>query len=164
MFDQSETIGHLSQQSSTHIENFKSEFEKIIDKTAAIEKDSREITFAIFATLAKLDHVAFKVSGYGAIFDEKLEQLSNHTMCRLGKWYATTGKENFDKTRAYAQLEEPHKIVHSSINHAIQCVHDGTCINDISVVINDFTSAENASKTLFDLLDSMLAERLGKTK
>lgn len=162
MFEQSEQIGALSHKSNEFIETFKDEFEKIIDKTSLIEKDSQEITFAIFATLAKLDHVLFKVEGYGSIYDTKHEQLSNHTNCRLGKWYADIGKRNFERTKSYRLLEEPHKIVHDSINHAIKCVHDGTCLNDINIVINAFIKAENSSKELFDLLDDMLKEKLSE--
>jgi methyl-accepting chemotaxis protein len=160
MFEQSEKIGDLSNKSNDYIENFKNEFSKIIDRTEFIEKDALEITFAIFATLAKLDHVLFKVEGYGSIFDEKHEELSTHTTCRLGKWYAGIGKENFENTKSYSTMEEPHKIVHESINSAIRCVHDGTCLNDVSIVINHFKNAENASSTLFELLDSMLQEKL----
>jgi len=160
MFEQSEKIGDLSNKSNDYIENFKNEFSKIIDRTEFIEKDALEITFAIFATLAKLDHVLFKVDGYGSIFDEKHEELSSHTTCRLGKWYANTGKEHFENTKSYKIMEEPHKIVHESINHAIKCVHDGTCLNDVSIVINDFKNAENASSQLFELLDNILQERL----
>jgi hypothetical protein len=159
MFEQSEQIGELSKKSNTHIENFKIEFEKIIEKTSSIKKDSQHITFAIFAALAKLDHVQFKVEGYGAVFDNKHEQLSTHTTCRLGKWYASTGKENFETTKAYKTMEEPHKMVHDSINHAIKCVQEGTCLNDVSIVINDFKNAELASKELFELLDTMLEEK-----
>lgn len=160
MFEQSEQIETLSSESNSFIEDFKKEFLAILNKTDLVEKDSKIISFAIFTTLAKLDHVRFKVDGYKAIFDEKHEQLTNHENCRLGKWYANVGKENFDKTKSYKLLETPHKTVHNSINDAIKCVHDGTCTNDISVVKNHFQQAEEASKELFDLLDSMLQEKL----
>jgi methyl-accepting chemotaxis protein len=160
MFEQSEQIETLSSESNSFIEDFKKEFASILAKTDLVEKDSQNINFAIFTTLAKLDHVRFKVDGYKAIFDDKHEKLTNHTNCRLGKWYAATGKENFAQTSSYALLEPPHKIVHDSINDAIECVQNGTCKNDISLVTNNFLKAEESSKELFDLLDSMLEERL----
>lgn len=164
MFEQSEQIETLSSESNTFIEDFKKEFTSILNKTDIVEQDSQNISFAIFTTLAKLDHVRFKVDGYRAIFDEKHEQLTNHVNCRLGKWYANVGKENFDKTKSYRLIEEPHKTVHNSINDAIKCIHDGTCTNDISVVTNNFKQAEEASKELFDLLDTMLQEKLETKK
>lgn len=69
------------------------------------------------------------------------------------------GRENFSATSAFKALEEPHKIVHGEINQAIKCVKEGTCLNDINVVINHFTKAEEASKHLFGLLNQMLEEK-----
>jgi chromosome segregation ATPase len=160
MFEQSEQIEALSSESNEFIENFQQEFSSILNNIDVVEQDSQNINFAIFTTLAKLDHVRFKVDGYKAIFDDKHEKLSDHTNCRLGKWYAAKGKENFAKTNSYTLLEAPHKIVHDSINNAIECVHNGTCKNDISIVTENFLKAEASSKELFDLLDSMLEEKI----
>ena len=160
MFEQNEQIEQLASKSNQYIENFKCEFSELTKKTSLIEKDSKEITFAIFTALAKLDHLQFKAQGYSAIFDIKHEELTDHTNCRLGKWYASIGKENFQQTKAFGLLEEPHKTVHSSINAAIKCVREGTCLNDISVVINAFKNAEASSEKLFDLLDEMLKEKM----
>ncbi|WP_238099282.1 CZB domain-containing protein [Sulfurospirillum diekertiae] len=85
--------------------------------------------------------------------------MSDHYNCRLGKWYAGIGKENFQNTAGYKGLDEPHKIVHESVNKAIMCVKEGTCSNDPSLVINYFKEAENASVKLFELLNQMLLEK-----
>jgi len=77
----------------------------------------------------------------------------------LVKWYAGVGRENFSATTAFKALEEPHKIVHGEINEAIKCVREGTCLNDINVVINHFQKAEESSKKLFGLLNQMLQEK-----
>ena len=160
MFEQSEQIETLSHKSNEFIETFRNNFSTIIEKTSLIAKDSTEITFAIFTTLAKLDHVLFKVNGYSGIFDNEHKELSNHTNCRLGKWYTSIGQKHFGKTKAFSQVEEPHKIVHNSINEAIECVREGTCLSDISVVTSAFKKSEDASAKLFELLDEMLAEQL----
>jgi len=159
MFKQNEEVEEVAIASNEHIETFKSEFVILQHSAKEIEKDSLAITFAIFSALAKLDHVLFKVDGYGAIFDNSHHQLSNHSNCRLGEWYSGIGKENFSATNGYRQMEEPHKIVHESINQAIKCVSEGTCLEDITVVLNYFKKAEEASKTLFGLLNQMLKEK-----
>ncbi|MDA7847882.1 CZB domain-containing protein [Sulfurospirillum sp.] len=101
----------------------------------------------------------FKVLGYKGVFTEDHRQLSDHTSCRLGKWYETTGKENFGKTIAYKKLEAPHKTIHSEINKALKCIEDGECLSDINYVKNLFINAENASKLVFDAINSMLKEK-----
>ena len=159
MFKQNEEVEIVATASNEHIEMFKSQFVSLERNAEAIKKDSQAITFSIFAALAKLDHVLFKVDGYGSIFDTEHKELSNHINCRLGKWYEGIGKENFSTTSAYKQMEAPHKVVHESINKAIACVKNGSCLDDIYYVINLFEEAEEASNTLFSLLNQMLHEK-----
>jgi len=159
MFKQNEEVENVALESNKHIENFKIQFNALGQNATTIKDDSQSITFAIFVALAKLDHVLFKVSGYGSIFDKDHRELSDHFNCRLGKWYAGIGKENFQNTTAFRTMEEPHKVVHESVNKAIKCVKEGTCLNDISIVINNFKTAEDASQRLFELLNQMLVEK-----
>ena len=159
MFKQNEEVESIALESNKHIENFKVEFNALGQNASTIQDDSQSITFEIFVALAKLDHVLFKVSGYGSIFDKDHKELSDHSNCRLGKWYAGIGKENFQSTTAFKAMEEPHKVVHESVNKAIKCVKEGTCLKDVSVVINNFKTAEEASEKLFGLLNQMLVEK-----
>lgn len=159
MFKQNEEVEGVALESNQHIENFKVEFDALEHSAKTIQSDSQSISFEVFTALAKLDHVLFKVSGYGSVFDKEHKELTDHTNCRLGKWYAGVGRENFSATTAFKALEEPHKIVHGEINEAIKCVREGTCLNDINVVINHFQKAEESSKKLFGLLNQMLQEK-----
>lgn len=69
----------------------------------------------IILSLAKSDHIIWVrkmadmlLGGAGL----KQEELSDHTQCRLGKWYFSTGKEEFGDTAAYQALSEPHIRIH----------------------------------------------------
>lgn len=159
MFKQSEEIEIVATESNHHIENFKVQFMKLQDSATTIKQNSLSITFSIFTVLAKLDHVIFKVNGYSSVFDTEHKELTDHHNCRLGKWYVGVGKENFQDTNAFKEMNEPHQIVHESVNKAIKCVKEGTCLDDISIVINAFKTAEEASKKLFGLLGKMLLEK-----
>ncbi len=160
MFRQNEEVEHVAVASNQHIEAFKVELNNIQKSAISIQKDSNIISYAIFVALAKLDHVAFKAKGYGAIFNKDYQQMLDHHNCRLGKWYAGIGKETFQNTIGYKGLDDPHKIVHESINKAIAFLADGNSASDASsVVINSFKNAEEASSKLFGLLNQMLAEK-----
>ncbi len=70
-----------------------------------------------FAELAKIDHLIYKFGIYQifmGLSDKTSADFALHTTCRLGKWYATTGKESFGDTRAFLELEAPHKKVHEA--------------------------------------------------
>lgn len=159
MFKQNEEVENVALESNQHIETFKQELSNIKTSSLAIQNDSSNISYAIFMALAKLDHMFFKTNGYGAIFDTEHKAMSDHFNCRLGKWYASVGKDNFQHTTGYKGIEEPHKIVHEAVNKAINCVKEGTCSHDPSMVINYFKDAENASVKLFELLNQMLLEK-----
>lgn len=159
MFKQSEEIEYVSTQSNEHIDNFKLQFKALQEATLTIKTDSSNITYAIFVALAKLDHMYFKTNGYSSIFDKEHKELSDHFNCRLGKWVAGIGKDNFQTTTAFRGLDEPHKMVHESVNKAIHCVKEGTCSHDINIVLDYFKTAEDASLKLFELLNQMLNEK-----
>lgn len=59
----------------------------------------------------------FKTNGYGAIFDAEHKVVSDHYNCRLGKWYAGIGKENFQNTAASTNL------IKSFMNRLIKRLH-----------------------------------------
>lgn len=158
MLEHSEQLEEISCESGTHIDTFTQGYSALIESSQTIKSDSEKIAVQIFGSLAKLDHVLFKVKGYQGVFDDDHAQLGDHMNCRLGKWYATTGREHFGQTDAYRKLEIPHKKVHEGVNAALECVRTGTCLQDISVVLNHFDDAETASKEVFSLINQMLTE------
>jgi len=141
-----------------YVDDFKSKFSELIEDSSVIEDDAQEIALEIFGTLAKIDHILFKVQGYKGVFSSNPVELSDHTSCRLGKWYASTGQDNFGQTSAYKELEAPHKIIHEEINKALKCIRDGNCLNDINYVLGLFTNAEKASQDVFECINKMLEE------
>jgi methyl-accepting chemotaxis protein len=158
MLEQSENLEEIASKSGAHIETFRNGYDALVESSMVIKSDSEQIAMEIFASLAKLDHILFKVEGYKGVFDHTHEELTTHTNCRLGRWYTSTGKEYFGHTEAYRQLERPHKVVHDGVNDALECVRTGTCLNDISVVLDNFERSEQASQEVFDLINRMLRE------
>ena len=69
-----------------------------------------------FVELAKIDHLVFKFEIYRVLFglsDKAHDTFSNHTMCRLGKWYyGGEGQECYSKLSGYREIEAPHITVH----------------------------------------------------
>lgn len=159
MLEQSNFLEEIANSSNEYITNFKKEFDKLVESSDIIQNDAKYIAFEIFGTLAKIDHILFKVHGYKSVFTNHFEKLTNHTTCRLGKWYQGAGKENFGDTSAYKELEAPHKTIHEEINKALKCIEEENCLNDINHVLSLFKNAENASKKVFETINKMLDEK-----
>ena len=158
MFTQSEHMEKIANDSNEKINNFKSEFSHLVDSSCAIKKDTQNTTYEIFSSLAKLDHVLFKTSGYKGVFEKKDLDIIGHSDCRFGKWYSDIGQKLFSHTPSFAKIDAPHQAVHKNVQEALDCVKDGSCLNDINYVINKFDGAEKASQELFLLLNEMLKE------
>jgi methyl-accepting chemotaxis protein len=158
LHEDSEKLEVEANGSTSHLEEFKGTLHQLIDNSKEIEKETEDTSYELFATLAKLDHVLFKVNAYNSVFNNRDINALDHHSCRFGKWYAGEGKDIFSKTSSYAQINEPHKRVHENILNAMKCVKTGLCVENIDELIKDFTQAERESQNLFKVIDSMLSE------
>ena len=108
-----------------------------------------------FIEVAKVDHLVFKFRIYMGLFG--LEQLhahdvTDHTACRLGKWYYEgDGKACFSQLPGYREMENPHAEVHTRGIEALRA-HDA---GDIAAMLRNVQAMENASVKVIDSLSAM---------
>ena len=142
------------------IHNFQEKTSELTKNASLIQDNTKNVLYATFVVLVKLDHLLFKSNGYSTVFKDKVEgKFVNHHNCRLGKWYESgLGKEVFSKTNSYAKLDSPHSIVHENIIKAIECVANGTCLTEVDNVLTYFERSEVASANVIATLDAMLEE------
>ena len=113
----------------------------------------------VFMSLAKLDHVLWKVNTYYSASTKKEEfKFVDHHNCRLGKWYYEgEGKENFSNTPSYSKLETPHAVVHNGTHKVFDLmVADDV---DVSELLNAFGEMEKGSDEVFLTLDQILHDK-----
>ena len=119
------------------------------------------ISNKIFVNLAKLDHVIYKNNLYQLLFGESNNfKPTEHTMCRLGKWYDTgLGKSEFGSTRSYSSLNTPHKIVHDEANALAKECAGSSVVCSKAIIEDKISKIEIASQEVFEVLDHMLEEK-----
>jgi methyl-accepting chemotaxis protein len=140
------------------LEIFNSSLHSLVDGAKDIQLSNKMISNELFITLAKLDHIAFKLSGYSAVFkDDHNFKFSDHTSCRFGKWYLGDAKTSFGATASYSKIDPIHKTVHDKVRSVPDYIKDGAVKNSDGIIAA-FSAAENASKDLFVTLDSMANE------
>jgi methyl-accepting chemotaxis protein len=146
---------------------------KLMDKTDTFNKDMSEVYHAtensfgqishmtdrVFMTLAKLDHVIWKVNTYLSVAEKKeVFKFVNHHNCRLGKWYEEgDGKEYFSETKSFKSLEKPHSVVHNATHKVFDAIKGDK--TDFNKVIIAFSEMERASQDVFLALDKILHEK-----
>jgi len=114
----------------------------------------------VFMSLAKLDHVIWKINTYLSAVTRK-EQFAfvDHHNCRLGKWYYEgEGADFFKHTHSYAALETPHSIVHNSTHKIFDLIKTESIGSPLFV--KTFEEMERSSDNVFETLDRILQEKL----
>ncbi len=141
----------------------------IIDLNECLEQNSTEMKNSftnmrftadrVFMSLAKLDHVLWKVNTYHSASTKKEEfKFVDHHNCRLGKWYYEgEGKENFSNTPNYSRLEAPHALVHNGTHKVFDLMVEENV--DIEALVNAFKEMEAGSDEVFSTLDNILHDK-----
>ncbi|MCV2884967.1 CZB domain-containing protein [Aestuariibacter sp. AA17] len=102
----------------------------------------------------KLDHVVWKGDVYAVIAglsDKSPSTFADHTMCRLGKWYQSKGKEQYGNQHAFKQLDKPHATVHKMGLEAMQAAQ----ANQFDKAQTALEAMETASQEVMRLLDEL---------
>lgn len=152
-----------SLKSTNHITELIEGQDLIIAKTVDQNKDSLARVHGtndeVFMSLAKLDHIIWKVNTYLSIIEEKPAfNFVDHFNCRLGKWYYEgDGQKSFSSLRSFANLESHHAQVHDGTKRIFDFLSDvNHNIQDISLGAEEM---EEASVRVFEALDDILKEK-----
>ena len=158
--EHSQAMEELSHKSHEQMDIFQEKMTLLTTNSQMISEENKDITYAIFMVLSKLDHLLFKSHGYTTVFTNKVTgSFATDSECRLGKWYLQgNGKEKFGKVPSYSKMAAPHKEVHDNIQKAVKCVQEGTCTQHSENVMTYFDAAEKASIKVVETLNTMLEE------
>ncbi len=161
--DSAEIMSNVSDESTQMIESFKHILDGFNINANEMKLNAEDLENALMITLAKIDHILFKSDIFSKIISGKSsEEISSHTACRLGKWYVNEAKERFGTTGAYKDMDKYHAIVHDSAKISADLSKNGYNEKNNPTLMHEFEKMENASVTLFDLLDKMLKEQKAK--
>lgn len=146
--------------SNEAISGFDTEMEtntRLMRKTFSDNAHTAEV---IFMSLAKLDHILWKVNTYFSVITQK-EQFAfvDHHNCRLGKWYDEgEGAQVFSKVQSYSSLQSPHAIVHNSTHKVFELITNNEPLGSENMC-KEMQGMENASDKVFEILDRILDEK-----
>ena len=106
--------------------------------------------------IPKADHVIWKKRLYDMFSGElslRVEELSDHTCCRLGKWYYSDATAGLRDNPAFRALEAPHAAVHRYGMDAVDAFNAGDKTRAMALI----EAVESASREVLDGLDAVLA-------
>jgi hypothetical protein len=171
MVQQTRAMSEQAQTVSDEVEGFENRFEAVARSAEATIAAIERAKDSAFASLVKLDHIIYMQRGYVAAErngqgEEAQAVGSDHTQCRLGKWYYVGyGKEHFSSTPAYRALEEPHRRVHSGVHAAIEQAKKNW-LRDTAIldsIVTHMRTAETASQEVIRLIGEMVRQKYGES-
>lgn len=107
-----------------------------------------------FIQTVKLDHIVWKSEVYASIYglsDKNISDFTDHRMCRLGKWYQSSGKQQYADNKAFRNLEQPHSVVHASGVQAMKFFADDRKDETVKALVK----MEDASRDVMACLDEL---------
>jgi len=162
-------VESMSEQFSSIQENVSSSNELISELNGCIGTNHDGLTDSfnamgfsndrVFMSLAKLDHILWKVNTYySAITKKEQFKFVDHHNCRLGKWYYEgDGKESFSHTQHYKALEAPHATVHNGTHKVFDLMVEENV--DTDAMVSAFKEMEEGSQQVFATLDDILHDK-----
>lgn len=108
------------------------------------------MTDMVFMSLAKADHMLWKINTYLSINNRKPTfEFVDHHNCRLGKWYYEgEGKMFFSHSEHYKALEQPHSIVHNGTKNIFELIQQENI--DYNKLMQAVQLMEDSSQKVFD--------------
>jgi len=158
----SEQMSEVVESSSDKITSFEATMIELNESSNRIVDYSYNMENSVFIILVKIDHIVYKSNAYNTIITAReLLKVSDHHGCRLGQWYDGEGAERFGTAPSFKQIALPHKVVHDNANTNVAYISDGILDSHVphgADLVARFKSMEEASHTLFGLLDNILKE------
>lgn len=157
----SESMSEIANESSDAIESFRQTLHTFNKDAQSTAIQATAIENTTFITLAKIDHIMFKSNAYKAIVNGHIDApFADHHSCRLGKWYdGGIGHERFSHLSSFKQMANPHETVHTKVhNNLVFIEHEDQSISYQEEILSNFKAMEEASYTLFGLMDNLIKE------
>lgn len=158
--DSIERSHQASSQISSTLVHFKEVLIELLNRNSNSLEDVYYTNDQIFMSLAKIDHVVWKINTYlsiiqgSAVFD-----FVDHKSCRLGKWYTHgDGHKNFSNVREYSSLDLPHSKVHNATKSILSQLDQNGSVN-YDFLAQEAHQMEMASQEVFTILDSILENK-----
>lgn len=139
---------------------------EVIGQTTAANsraaKAAEDLNSQLFLTLAKLDHILWKVNTYLSVLDGRpVFEFVDSNNCRLGKWYREgEGNKRFASTNSYRKLDRPHAGVHGATLEVFRRLENSTNDLDVNKLAFSLEKMEQASSEVFSVLDQMLDQKI----
>jgi methyl-accepting chemotaxis protein len=133
---------------------FKENISNVVQNTQEIKESTQDLTDELHVSNGKIDHIALKLAGYKAIFDDASVEIPDETSCRFGRWFSEATKGILKGNSHISSINNYHKTVHQGLKKAIELHKQGK----LNEVVNAIKEVEEASSKGFKELLQAIRE------
>lgn len=130
------------------------QYSTIINRCQAMKATIFNASHKTFIQTVKLDHIVWKSDVYSKVYklnNKKIAEFADHTMCRLGRWIQSSGKQQYGSNNDFQRMERAHVSVHESGIKALTVFEAGNKAEAAEHLIK----MEQASLQVMELLDQL---------
>ncbi|WP_457747700.1 CZB domain-containing protein [Sulfurimonas sp.] len=100
----------------------------------------------------KIDHIALKLNGYKALFQNENPSIPDESSCRFGKWFAEVANTLLKGNSLVSSITKHHQRVHQGLIKAIELYKNGNA----SAAVEEIRIVEESSDVGFkELLNAV---------
>ncbi len=162
--DNSLKMEHIANDSAQILSDFRTSIGNFTSNAKHTSKLAHMIESILTVTKFKLDHIIYKNKVvYRNFFSGKVETpYTDYKHCDFGKWYYSIGYDLYKDSKAFKEIEAPHKVIHDYSKRIIDLVQrpdfEEFLINHQDEIYKEFEKLEATSQKLFEKLDEVLKE------
>ena len=127
------------------LENFRENINEVVANTQEIKTQTENITDELHVSNGKIDHIALKLAGYKAIFNNERVDIPSETNCRFGRWFSEAIKGFLKGNSHISSINQQHAAVHQGLKKAIDAHFNGNG----AIAVEEIKKVENASSEGF---------------
>ncbi|MEL0647932.1 methyl-accepting chemotaxis protein [Pseudoalteromonas agarivorans] len=142
-------------QLTSNFASLNSDYASIIDFCTNMKNTISQASIRSFIQTVKLDHIVYKGEVYAVAngkINKSIDDFTDHTMCRLGKWYKSDESNEYKSLSAFKQIDKPHSEVHKNGVQALQLIKQGKKAE----AVKHIHLMESASEQVMHLLDQLV--------
>lgn len=133
------------------------QYDSIVECSSVMKKAISAGSHQAFIQIVKLDHIVWKSDIYGVIHglsSKSADDFSDHTSCRLGKWYQSAGRTEYGSMSAFRNIEKPHGDVHKSGMKALEFLAAGSMDEVMASIVKMEASSNEVIRCLDELAET----------
>lgn len=126
----------------------------ILDMAKISERTTSAASLRGMCEVAKVDHILYKFRVYRVLFglsNESMHDFSDHSNCRLGKWYNDGEGREHSHLSGYKEMDEPHQVFHREAKLALEAHRRG----DAESTTQAIKRMESSGARVLDALERM---------